>query len=198
MAKRSNDEQWEETGEDLATQVAALQMTVQALLAQKGNGLSEDRLEAILGRVAQMSADAAEKAANPSNKTHPGISVYSRSKGDREDPRDALKCQMFWVGYPIDRDTTTDEEINLFNVAEPGIYTFTRTDGSLERLTVTGDRDAAGHTTRLLFTFLTTERRDSLPSMVSILREVFKVKTPEQLELERLRSEVEALRAVHA
>ena len=183
-------------GEDLQTQIAGLQQQVQALLAQKtaGGGITEEQLERMLNRVAGVTAEAQERAANPSNKTHPGISVYSREKGDRADRRDDLKCPMFWVGYPIDWNTTTDEEINLLNAAEPGEYMFRRTDGSPERLTVVGDKDASGKLTRLLFQFLTSERRDSLPSMVAMLRDAFKVKTPEQLELERLRAEVEALR----
>jgi hypothetical protein len=181
--------------EDLREQVASLQQTVQLLLAQKSNGIDADALEAIMVRVAKISAEAQERAANPSNKQHPHISVFSYPEGDIANPRPALKCPMFWVGYPIDHDTNTAEEIELFNLAEPGEYSFTRLDGSKEKLTVEGQTDASGKLVRLLFTFLTSERRDSLPSMSAILRDAFKVKTPEQLELEKLRAEVEALRA---
>src|SRR6266576_574629 len=93
----------------LQAQVETLQAQVQALLAaQQGGGLSDTRLEQILSRVAQMSADAHERAANPSNKTHPAISVFSRPNGDRADRRNDFKCPMFWLGYPLEWDTTTD------------------------------------------------------------------------------------------
>jgi hypothetical protein len=102
---------------------------------------------------------------------------------------------MFWLGYPMDWDTTTDEEINLLNMAEPGEFTFVRTDGKTpETLTITGERESRGQDFRLLFSFPVKENRDTLPSTTAMLRSAFKVKSPEQLELERLRAEVEALR----
>ena len=183
---------------DLAEQVAELQATVAALLKQKSSGLDEDKLEAILVRVAKISADAQERAANPSNKQHPHISIFSRPAGDIADPRAPLKCEMWWVGYPIDTDTTTDDEINLLNAAVPGDFSFTRTDGSKEKLTVIGDRAAGGEIRRLQFQFITNERRESLPSMSAMLREAFKIKTPEQIELETLRAQVAAMQAVPA
>lgn len=186
--------------DDLALQVAALQATVEALLKEKtqSGGISEEKLELILGRVAQMSADAAERAANPSNKSHPGISVYSYPEGDRARPRPDFKCLMFWAGYPMGTDTTTAEEIELLNQAVPGVFTITRTDGSPMQLTVEGTADAAGNLSRLEFVFATKENRETLPSLTGMLRQAYKIKTPEQLELERLRKEVEELRAVHA
>jgi len=112
--KRRNKQIEADEPDDLALQVAQLQATVEALLKDKtqSGGISEDKLEAILGRVAQMSADAAERAANPSNKTHPGISVYSNPEGERANPRPPLKCQMFWAGYLIDTDTIHDPVTN--------------------------------------------------------------------------------------
>lgn len=196
--KRQPKEERETDTVDLAAQVASLQSTVQLLLAQKSSGLDEDKLEAILTRVAQISAEAQERAANPSNKTHPAISVFSRPKGDREDPRDPLKCEMLWGGYPIGPDTTTDEEITLLNLAEPGEFAFSRTDGSRDTLFVRAQRNAAGAVHRLFFEFQTKENRETLPSMASMLRQAYHVKSAEQLELERLRKEVEELRAVHA
>lgn len=188
----------ETAGEDLATQVAALQATVEALLTQKAGGLGDDKLEAILMRVAQMSAEAQERAANPSNKTHPGMSVYSYPEGDRARPRPPLKCPMFWNGYDLTPDTITAEEIELLNLAEPGDYTFVRTDKSTDRFAVNGERSPGGQLARLLFTFSTRENRDTLPSMADMLRAGFQIKSPEQLELEALRRQVAALQPVPA
>jgi hypothetical protein len=71
------------SADTLQEQLDALQEQVAALLAAKSGPATsdDDRLEKILLRVAQMSADAHERAANPSNKTHPGVSVFSIPKG---------------------------------------------------------------------------------------------------------------------
>lgn len=185
----------EDDGDDLKAQVLALQEQVQALVKMQtsSGGLSEDKLEAIMLRVAQASADAAERAANPSNKTHPGISVYSYPEGDRARPR-ALKCPMTWAGYDLGIDTTTAEEIELLNVAVPGVYTFQRTDKSFETLTVTGTTDAGGTITKLSFSFLVKDNRETLPDNATMLRQAFGVKTAEQIELEKLRAELAAMR----
>lgn len=184
-------------GEDLATQVATLQATVQALLTQRASDrLGDEKLEAILVRVAQISADAQERAANPSNKTHPGMSAYSYPEGDRARPRPPFKCPMFWNGYDLTMDTTTAEEIELLNLAEPGEYDFLRTDKSRDRFAVAGERNPGGSLARLLFTFSTKENRETLPSMVEMLRHGFHVKSPEQLELEALRRKVAELTPV--
>lgn len=182
-------------GDDLAAQVSALQETVAALLAQQKavGGLTDERLELILNKVAETQAAAAERAANPSNKTHPGMSVYSYPEGDRARPR-AFKCPMTWAGYPLDLDTTTAEEIELFNLAEPGTYTFRRTDGSLDELTVEGKRSPGGQIASLHFTFVVKERRDTLPSIVDMLRFAFRIKSPQEVELEQLRAQLEAMR----
>lgn len=180
--------------DDLRDQIATLNAQVQALLASK-SGLDDAKLETILLRVAQVSAEAQERAINPSNKTHPGISVYSYPEGDRAKPR-AFKCPMFWVGYDMELDTTTAEEVELLNRATPGVYRFLRTDGSQETLTITGEQAPDGTWQRLLFDFPVKERRETLPGMAQILRSALGIKTKEQEELDRLRAEVEALRAV--
>jgi hypothetical protein len=202
-AQTAKDAAGEGDDQTLQEQLDALKGQLETILEAQGKlgpksgigAVDDERLEKILLRVAQMSADAHERAANPSNKTHPAISVFSRPKGDRDDPRDALKCEMFWVGYPVDTDTTTDEEINLLNVAEPGTFQFTRTDRTTDTLTVIGERAPDGQIAKLLFTFPTRENRESLPSMCAMLKSAFNVKTPEQIELDKLRAEVERLRS---
>ncbi len=192
--------QTDDDGDELREQIETLQAQVGALLeAQKGTsggGITEDRLEKMLLRIADVTAAAQERAANPSNKTHPAISVYSYPEGDRERRRPDLKCPMFWCGYPIDWDTTTAEEVELLNQAEVGTFTFKRTDRKTpETLTVTGDRDAKGNLSRLLFTFPVAEQRATLPPMAMMLRDAFGVKSPEEIELDKLRAEVASLKA---
>ena len=183
--------------DDLQAQVAALSAQVKQLLAQQasGGGLTPDALEAMLGRVAQMSADAHERAANPSNKVHPGISVYSYPEGDVARPRPPLKCRMFWVGFELTTDTLKAEEIELLNLATPGRFTFMRTDRSADTLTVKGATDITGTLDRMEFEFLTKERKETLPGMVDMLRSAFQVKSPQELELDAMKAELERLRS---
>ena len=166
-----------------------LKAQVNALLQQKtqSGGLSPEALESMLVRVAQISADAQERAANPSNRTHLGKGPYSYPEGDVARPR-KMKCQMFQCGYDMELDTTSAVEIELMNQATPGVYSFTRLDGTQERLTITAEQTPGGEITKLFFDFNARDRRDSLPSWPVILRDALKIKTPEQQELEALRA----------
>jgi len=202
-AQKAKDVEGESDDLTMAEKLEAMQAQLEALIAQKSGTPDDDRLEKILLRVAQMSADAHERAANPSNKTHPGISVFSYPEGDRARPRTELKCEMFWVGYPIELDTTTVEEIDLLNMAEPGIYQFQRynhkaSSPSLDKLTVTGETDPNGTLTKLLFTFNTIHHENRDTPMTDILRTAFGVKSPEEVEIDALRAEVARLKAREA
>ena len=183
--------------QSLQEQVATLAAQVQAMTtaAAKGGGIDANTLEAMLSRVALMTAAAQDRLLHPDNREHPGISCYSYPEGDLKRPRPELKMPMTWVGYPLTTDTLTYNEIALLNQAEPGEYTFLRTDKTMDRMVVEADRDNLGRPTRLRFAFEVKERRDTLPSMVDQLRVAFSVKSPEQEELERLRAEVERLKA---
>lgn len=185
------------------TDTVSLQKQVAALSAQVGQltkaaaasgGISADALEQMLARVTALSAEAYERTQHPDNREHPGISVYSYPEGDKARPRPNLKCKMLWVGYDLTIDTLMATEIELLNRAEPGRFRFTRTDGSQDWLNVEATVTDVGSLERLQFTFLTAERKDTLPSMVGMLREAFKVKSPEQIELDTLRAEVERLK----
>jgi hypothetical protein len=129
---------------------------------------------------------------------YPRISVYSYPEGDREHPRQKFKCRMYWVGFDMDWDTTTAEEIELLNQFEPGDYTFRRIGGAPESLTVTGEKNASGVLTKLDFQFASKEQRDTLPPMAWMLRDALGVKTAEQVEIERLKAEIAKLRPAQA
>jgi hypothetical protein len=190
--------------DSLQAQIAALQEQVAALIRSQtsGGGLSESTLERVLSKVAETTAQAQERAANPSNKTHPGISVYSYPEGDRARPRE-LHCPMTWAGFDLGTDTTTAEEIELLNLATPGVYKFARTDHtpshpSLGILTVTGERDAGDALMKLAFTFPVEEQRDTLPGIAAMLRSAFRVPTPQERELAEMKAQLEALKAERA
>jgi hypothetical protein len=185
--------------DSLQAQVAMLQEQVKALISMRSSGgLDEATLERVLSKVAETTAAAQERAANPSNKSHPGISVYSYPEGDRARPR-KLNCPMTWAGQPVDLDTNTAEEIELFNLAIPGVYKFKRLDNTLDTLTVTGERDAGDTLTKLTFSFLTDkDTRDTLPGIVPMLRHAFRVPTSQERELAEMKRELEALKAERA
>lgn len=146
-----------------------------------------------LQKKAKYDAEAMERQQNPSNKTHPGISVFSLPGGERDFPKPKLKCQIFWVGYEETADTLTPTEIDLMNRLEPGEYSFERTDGSPDTLSVEGQRNAGGKLTQMLIMFKCRgEYRMTVPAKVTMLRKALGL---EQSESD-LRAEVERLKAL--
>lgn len=147
--------------------------------------------DAFLKKQAQYTAEAHEHIVNPSNQTHPGISVYSHPEGERAHPKSALQCRIFWVGYEERADELTPTEIDLYNLALPGEYQFTRLDNTKDKLTITGERGPGGQFQRLEFNFrCADEAKDTVPSKVTMLREAFGLEAEHEL-----RAENEALRA---
>lgn len=183
--------------DDLRTQLAEMQAQMQTLLAAKtsSGGLSAEQIEAMMIRVAQISAEAQERAANPSNRQSLGKSPFSYPEGDAKRPR-AFKYPMLQCGYEMELDTTSAEEIELMNAAEPGNYTFTRLDGTTDTLSVIADRAPDGSINKLHFNFNAKDRRESIPSPWRVLlRDALRIPTPEQQELAKLKAELQALKS---
>jgi len=190
---------------DLRAQIAALSSQVQLLTQSQmqGGGITAGQLKDVLAELVKVQADAHLAAMREiaerdqrEDLNYPRISAYN-PLGDKAHPRDPFKCRMFWNGFDMDWDTTTAEEIRLLNLVEPGQYRFRRIDGrTWEQMTVTGERNATGALSKLEFFFPTKENRDTLPSMVSMLRDILGVQTPEQQEIARLKAELEKLRPV--
>lgn len=178
--------------EDAPTQFVLTEEQLQKLLAGAKGGDSDE----LLRKQAEYQAEANRKAMRPENERAPGVSVFNPA-GERDYPKAKLKCEMTWVGYPLDPRNLTPEEVDVLNRAEIGEYLFHRTDGSEEKLTVDGRTDAKGQVRKLLFYFpCRGDNKANLPGMVPMLREAFGLPTPEQAELARLRKEVETLQAV--
>lgn len=193
--------------QDLQAQVHALQATVEMLTSAmrqgSGGGITAEQLRDVMKEVVTVQADAHKAAMKEiaerdqrDDLNYPRKSVFSYPEGDKARPRPELKCPMLWVGGAIDYDTTTASEIEYLNQYEPGDYTFKRTDGvTTEKLTVTGERTAAGKVSKLSFAFPTKEQRDTLPTMVSILRDGLGIKSPMEDQIARLLAKVAALEA---
>ena len=152
-----------------------------------------------LQRRAKYEAEAHARLTRKENEQHPGISVYSYPEGDVARPKAPLKCEMFWVGYPLEVEGLTPTEVDLLNQADEGEFVFHRTDGAFEKLSVKGQTDTHGRLRRLEFYYpCRGENRNNLPSMTALLREAYGRKSQEQLELDALREQVATLSAVVA
>lgn len=165
---------------------------VAALKAASGND------DESMQKRAKYEAEAWTRLNKRENDPAPMISVFN-PRGDRDHPRPELKCKMEWVGYPLDRDSLTADEIALLNAAEPGEFTFHRTDGSPEKLTVTPLTSATGRLEKLSFYFpCRGDNRHNLPGLAHLLQQV-QGKLPKEAELyaqlEALRAELETVKA---
>ena len=130
-----------------------------------------------LKKQAQYQAEATKRAMRPENEQHPGVSVF-RPQG-RDDTLQ-LKCKMFWVGFPLEADNLTAEEIALLNQVDAvGEFLFHKTDGSPAKFTITGEKNALGQWTRLLLHFSCRgSDRHNQPGMIALLREVLPQMAP--------------------
>src|ERR1051326_2860242 len=71
--------------------------------AVKTTGSTEhtDRLEQILLKTAEVSAQSMKTAMKPENDQHPGHSVFSYPEGDKAKPRPVIPHQFFWNNFPV-------------------------------------------------------------------------------------------------
>lgn len=160
---------------------------IAALQAFKGDD------EATMRKRAEIEAEAHARLQKRENDPAPGVSAFN-PKGDLANPRPELKCKMFWIGFPIDPRGLTHDELSLLNRIETvGQFSFTRTDGSLEALTIGGVKNANGQWDKITVDFdAKGDKRHNLPPMVTILREVLGVEDEITAKLKRL-AELEAL-----
>lgn len=65
-------------------------------------------------------------------------------RGEKSFPMPRLKCEIYapWKQEP-NHHNLTREEVELFNLLDPGEYEFELNDGSPARMTVVGDKNAA-------------------------------------------------------
>lgn len=155
-----------------------------ALKAATGN--DDDALK----KRAEYEAEAHARLAKRENEHSTGISVFNPKGGMRS----ALKCDMFWVGYPLEVDNLSEAEIAVLNQAVEGEFSFTRTDGTREKLTVKATYGNDRSLRKLEFFFPCQGLlKHNLPGTIQMLSEAFGLKTPEQEELDRLRAAVASL-----
>ena len=126
------------------------------LAAVRGSASSSDqsdRLEQILLKTAEMSAEAMKKSLNPENKEHPGKSVFSYPDGDRAMPRPVVPHELFWNGFPVHLFPETYHWLELEMLArlQPGEYYVSKAnDEAAQKVSVKGERDANGKITKVV------------------------------------------------
>jgi hypothetical protein len=158
-----------------------------ALQALKGND------DESLKKRAQYEAEAHQRLTKRENDPAPGVSVYN-PKGERDFPKPDLKCKMLWVGFPLQKDQLTPQEVDLLNRIDTiGDFPFHRADGSLDTCSISGERDANGKWTQIAFSFRCKgDDRHNLPTMTAMLREILGLGTVED-ELKQRIAELEAI-----
>lgn len=185
---------------DTATFLAAMDMLIKSRGVEQAQGLNAEQLEKILAANAQ----SVQKALKPENATAPKVSVYNPDGGAK-----AMLCytaadgavrprKTFFVGARMDEDLLTPLEIALFNritsnkTARNGLWTATiKQNGNDQELHV-------------FVPHKEMDQRLDLPNgLYLILREL--IDGPEAVnheslavEVERLRSEVAAMKAAPA
>ncbi len=132
----------------------------------------------------------------PENKQSPGISSYSYPEGDLKHPRAPLKCEMFWVGYPLDLDTLKPDEIDVLNKLEPGNFTVRKANGNLIPFTVEAKRTLGGQIQQLWINFpCKGDQSTDHGSMVSYCQQALGLKMP---TMEEMQAELATLRGTLA
>lgn len=152
----------------------------QELLAQALTRLSETTLAS-----AQIQAEATNRVAaetkrahRPSNEVTPMISVFNRRGNLLEEyQKPKLRCTML-VPWLLENDSCTREEVELFNLLEPGEYRIRRIDRSFITVTVSVEYKADQETlSRLVLTHETGYNNDNfrlMPANPDWLRYVLK------------------------
>lgn len=117
-----------------------------AILVQRQDGQAEGLVKALapaLERMAdatlqgaKMQADETRRAHRPSNEVVPLISVFNRRGTTLEGyTKPVLKCRMS-IPWELRNEELNREEVELFNLLEPGEYAVKRNDGTKVLMTV--------------------------------------------------------------
>lgn len=122
----------------------------------------------------------------PENKVAPGVSVYSKPKGDLKDPRTALRCPMFLgvydqegkatAAFEIDQDTSTEVERVFLNQLRPGVVNITRNDDMTADCRIVQHTDDLGQPIRLVIavpqTWLAKDQQAQMPGLKNLLTQL--------------------------
>jgi hypothetical protein len=159
--------------------------------ANTGGGLDPELLKEALAGAAVAAASHTAHVANPSNKTHPGKSVFNYPEGEVARPKPMPPFAFLYNGYPCTKFMETEHwrECELMCDVVPGEYSVIRTDGSKMAVTVKGERDADGNLTKIDVVFpVSREERVLVPPKAVVLYQLVHAneKSPRQLFVEAM------------
>jgi hypothetical protein len=106
----------------------------------------------------------------------PQISAFN-PRGERQYPMPRLKCEIY-APWTIDPNShgLTREEVELFNLLEPGAYTVSLTDGDSAKVEVIADvNEATGRIEKMKLKptpSWSDEHRQRFPAMATMLRDM--------------------------
>jgi len=131
------------------------ELLLEALTRQQTPGIDMNALKEVLTATQLATAGAMQKAMKPENPDHPDVSVFNKPGGNRDNPKAVLPFEFWYVGYPVHLFPETEHwrELELMAQVKPGEYTVIRKDGTPMAVTVKGERDANGVTTKLMVEF---------------------------------------------
>lgn len=152
---------------------------------------NEPSMAQVLARMAEIMASNQEvqkaqlkQTARKSNDSVPLTSPFNR-RGDKDFPVAPLKCEIYapWKMTP-ELHSLTREEVELFNLLEPGVYKLDLTDGSevicnvvgvrnantgdVEKMSLMGAKDEDGRYGSLF----NNENKQQFPSLILMLRQM--------------------------
>ena len=196
------------TMEDYRAIVAAgLSVTEARMLLEEGwepaKVLELATLQAQKAREAATESHAAiakgmQKAANPSNPTHPGISCFSYPEGDEKHPKPELPFQFWYLNYPVHMFPETEHwrELELAAKVQPGEFMVWRKDYQPMKVSVKAERDGNLVVTKLMVEFSANrEVKDLIPPKSVVLYQlVHQGRDPEEVFLEAMAEHLRLMR----
>lgn len=182
--------------DETVSQTDVLLQIAQTLAAVQAQAMGGADITAALKQITETLAGVANRS-RPENPDHNGISAFSYPEGDYAHPKEKLKCEMYWVGFPETAETLTPTEIACLNALMPGEYFVTKGNGDRIPFNVSGKKKQNGDLESLWIDFpCKGDQRHDHRSKVDYCREAMgeKVKSYDDLmkELETLRAVVAA------
>lgn len=163
-----------------------------AILVQRQDGQAEglvrtlapalERMAEATLQGAKMQADETRRAHRPSNEVVPLISVFNRRGTTLEGyTKPVLKCRMS-IPWELRNEEMTREEVELFNLLEPGEYQIRRNDGSKVVMTVLirygVDQITPSHLVMNHETAWNNDNKNLMPPLADMVRLMLKQHAP--------------------
>ena len=150
---RKNEDEMEPAGNPSVMAMTPEQFAaILQAVKDSGSGEHTSRLEQILLKTAEVSAQTMKRALKPENQTHPGLSVFSYPEGDVAHARPELPFQVLWNNFPVHKFAEQHHwyELELLSQLQPGEYHVSlANDEGAQPVTIKGEYDANRKLTKI-------------------------------------------------